>query len=147
MKKLLIMLLAIAFATPAQAMQSRPQPGSANNALATCVLSLIVIGLPLGCKGARLKNASTKATKTSVTIHKPEGGKCANGNTYRIMHYASDAEARYICKNSFHSGKSVPACTNSAGKNGNAHSLITLGPTNFWKAHEVHHACDVTWNH
>ena len=138
--RLLGAMLALALLTyPAHAMQSRSS--SANNALATCVLSLIVIGLPLGCKGAkRTRVDAAIPAKGQVTIHRPVSGQCQNGNTYRVMRVA---DPEHVCKNSFKRGSSVPACTNISGKNGNAHSIIILGKSDRWLAHEIRHACDV----
>ena len=139
--RLLGAALALALlAYPAYAMQSRPN--STNNALATCVASLLLIGLPLGCSKARL--ASQSKGKAQVTIHKPVSGQCPNGNTYRVMRVS---DPHHVCKNSFKHGSSVPACTNISGRNGNAHSIIILGKSDRWLAHEIRHACDVNWNH
>lgn len=133
------MALAALVLQPVQSHAMASRADSTNNRLATCVLSLIVIGLPLGCKGARLSNAKATKAGAQVTIHKPEGGKCANGNEYRIMRVS---DPYHVCKNSIRGGSSVPACVNMSTIRGQTVGLIILKTgSDRWKAHEIDHVC------
>lgn len=106
----------------------------------TCTLGVLIFGIHPACFVGKIKAQG----KAKVTIHKPVQGTCPNGNTYRIMRVSDPA---HVCKNSLRGGHAVPACTNISGRNGNAYSIIILGRSDRWLAHEIRHACDVNWNH
>lgn len=118
-------------------------PGQA--AIGCGILTLMDLSLGAVCFKTQVRGKSSRSRMPAkVTIHKPEGGKCANGNTYRIMRVS---DVRSVCRNSFKQGSAAPACTNIAGRNGNAHSIIIVDKRGSHLAHEIRHACDRDWNH
>lgn len=145
----LILAVAVLFATatvlptPSHAMASRGNGARAAGCVAA-VLVLGLLGLPL-CAVAAKAGSKGKGGKAQVTIHKPESGKCANGNAYRIMRVSNP---RSVCKNSICGGKSAPACVNLSTVRGKTHGMIIVPKSGAHLAHEIEHVCrGPEWNH
>ena len=136
--------LAIALLTyPVEAGKSQRElftPQTEKQRKFTCAVGLLFIPHP-----ACFYKVGGKAGKAQVTIHKPESGTCANGNTYRVIRVANP---RSVCRNSIKGGSAAAACVNLSTIRGKTHGVIIIPKSGAHLAHEIEHVCrGPEWNH